>query len=428
VRGFLPYGEVRWVAEGVHEIADAIEALIGQGQAVEAIDLADRALHRVESAILESDDSDGLLGDVLRRFEQVHLAACRMAPPDPADLARRLFRWQLEGEFDVFHDAAERYKDVLGATGLREYRRLAEERWARVPARRAGQAGGAASMDDDRDRDHQVRSIMESLARASGDVDELIGVMSRDLSHEYDYIRIVEVCHDGGRRDEALAWAERGVRAFPVRTDVRLRELLADVYLRRSRADEAMALIWAELVDEHDLASYRRLKDYADRIGAWDAWRPRALEEVRRAIESAIASPPSASSRFVRPRPADGSALVEILAWESRIDEAWTEARILGCRNGVLMQLATRSEQSHPDDSLAVYRDEVARTLRVADRSAYGQAISLLRRIRTVMVDLGREAEFRSYAAEVRAANARRPVFCAMFDAARLLVPVSDRR
>ena len=39
------------------------------------------------------------------------------------------------------------------------------------------------------------------------------------------------------------------MRAFPTGTDGRLRAFLAELYHRRSRPDEAMALIWAEFVE-----------------------------------------------------------------------------------------------------------------------------------------------------------------------------------
>ncbi len=50
----------------------------------------------------------------------------------------------------------------------------------------------------------------------------------------------------------------------------------------------------------------------------------------------------------------------------------------------------------------------------------HARAVDLLRRIGTLMTRLGRTAEFAAYAAEVRAANARRPAFLALFDAAQL--------
>jgi hypothetical protein len=84
---------------------------------------------------------------------------------------------------------------------------------------------------------------MEALARATGDVDELVAIKSRDLSVAYHFLEIAQVCLDVGRDDEALDWAERGVRAFPIATDARLREFLADLYHRRSRHDDAMVTV-----------------------------------------------------------------------------------------------------------------------------------------------------------------------------------------
>jgi hypothetical protein len=40
-----------------------------------------------------------------------------------------------------------------------------------------------------------------------------------DLSIEYRFLEIAQVCLDNGRDDQALEWAEHGVRAFPPATD-----------------------------------------------------------------------------------------------------------------------------------------------------------------------------------------------------------------
>lgn len=68
--------------------------------------------------------------------------------------------------------------------------------------------------------------------------------MSRDLSNSYGYLRIAEVLREAGREEEALTWAETGVREFPVHTDARLRELLADAYHDLGRHGDAMNLVW----------------------------------------------------------------------------------------------------------------------------------------------------------------------------------------
>lgn len=426
VRGILRYGDVAAFARGVDDTADILDRLARDGRPGAVIDLAERALHRLEQALELADDSDGLIGDLLDRFQTLHLDACRATRPDPVTLAERLFRWELEGDWEVFRGAAQRYADVLGEAGLATYRRLAEAEWARIPALGSGEED-ATDEDDDR---FAVTYMMESLAQAFQDVDMEIAVLSRDLSSAYHFLRVAQLCRDAGRGDEALDWAERGVRAFPSRTDVRLREFLADEYLRRSRGDDAMGLIWAEYSEGPALERYKLLKQYADRSGAWASWRPRALGELRQSIEQAMAAERARaqSPRYRWQEPADGSQLVAILLWEGHVDDAWAEARRLGCRRGTWLTLARQSEETRPDDALAVYRQEVAGLFGVTDKRVYAEVVDLLRRIRTLMSRLGREADFAGYAAEVRAANARRPAFLALFDAAPLIERPPDLR
>lgn len=425
IRGILRYGEVAAFARGVDDTVDMLDRLVRDGRPAVAIDLAERALRRLEQALEQADDSDGLIGDLLDRFQTLHLDACRAARPDPVKLAERLFRWELTGDWEVFRGAVQKYADVLGEAGLATYRRLAEAEWARIPALGPGDED---TTDEDGDR-FNVTYMMESLAHACQDVDMEIAVLSRDLSSAYCFLRIAELCRDAGRGDQPLEWAERGVRAFPSRTDVRLREFLADEYLRRSRSDEAMALIWAEYSEGPALEGYKLLKQYADRIGVWAAWRPRALDELRRSIEQAMAVEPArAQPQFRWQQPADGSRLVDILMWEGHVDDAWDEARKLGCRRGTWLELARRSEETRPEDALAVYRQEVEALSGVTDKRVYAEVVDLLRRIRNLMSRLGTEADFAAYATGVRAANARRPAFLALFDAARLIERPPDLR
>src|SRR5208282_1611697 len=123
--------------------------------------------------------------------------------------------------------------------GLAAYRQRAEAAWARVPQTKPGEKD-----TEEYGRTYRIKSIMETLARQSGDIEALVAVKARDLSNAYTFLQIAEICHEAGQDDKAMEWAERGIKAFPDRTDSRLREFLADEYHRRKRHDEAMQPIW----------------------------------------------------------------------------------------------------------------------------------------------------------------------------------------
>ena len=76
---------------------------------------------------------------------ELHLRACRVARPDPIELAGRLVALELTSELDAFHRAAVTYAEVLGEAGtgsnattadstarLRPMRGLNTDRTARV--------------------------------------------------------------------------------------------------------------------------------------------------------------------------------------------------------------------------------------------------------------------------------------------------------
>jgi hypothetical protein len=88
-------------AQGIHDAIDSIDELLREGRADEVVDLTEHALSVVERALQSVDDSDGYMGGILERLQQLHLAACRKAKPDPIQLARRLWEWELRGEWDL---------------------------------------------------------------------------------------------------------------------------------------------------------------------------------------------------------------------------------------------------------------------------------------------------------------------------------------
>jgi uncharacterized Zn finger protein len=253
---------------------------------------------------------------------------------------------------------------------------------------------------------------METLAELSGDVDERVEVLRRDLSSAYQYLRIAEACREAGRHDKALEWAQQGRAAFPKGTDRRLREFLADEYHRRGRQDEAMACAWQQYVEYPSLGTYQRLRVHAERAEAWPRWREQALAHLRALI--AKGGRQTWPGRFL-----DRSELVRVFLWEGDTQAAWREATEGGCSRDLWLALAASREQDHPQDALPIYRDQVDRTLQSTGNAAYQAAVDLLGRIGDLMARLGRQAEFADYLAWLRTAHKRKRNLIKLLDAQR---------
>ncbi len=399
--GFVDYRAAHDFSLGIDQVVDSIADLLKAGYAAEVIELTDHALGKVEHATLSMDDSDGYMGGILQRLQELHLEACRAAKPDPEALAERLFDWEMRTQFDTFYGAAGTYAKLLGECGLATYRRRAEAAWARVPQTRPGEKD-----PEEYGRTYRIKHIMETLARQSGDVEALVAVKARDLSNAYTFLQIAETYREARQADKALDWAERGIKAFPDRTDSRLCEFLADEYHRRKRHDEAMQLIWKIFAEHMSLENYQTLKKHADRIHQWPAWRGKALEFIRAEVEGEKKQLAQKRQAWGwTPHTPDHSLLVQIFLWEKDVEAAWREAQAGGCHGSWWMELARLREKQFPADVIPIYQKQVDTLINQKNNGSYAEAVKLLGKIRDLMTRLEQADQFAGYLTTIRAAH-----------------------
>ena len=391
IHGFVDWREVGTFASNIEQVADSLAELLKPDTAAMLVELAEYAIERVENSLEQVDDSNGETGDIAYRLGELHLKACTMARPDPAGLAERLFRFETTLPFGLCSFDANTYRDALGKEGLRRYRELAEAEWRKLKPRDTKD-----SYDAHRSR---ITRIMERLAEASGDVEELVAIKSRDLSSSYCYLDIAEIWLKAKQPDKALEWAERGLKAFPERPDNRLRDFLVAAYLKRKRNDEALQLTWIQFEERPILEHYKKLHDVAGKLGLWPEQRNRALAWVA----EAIAREASTTSRW-KPKPSapNTTLRVEIALWENDLDAAWESIHEGTCDRSLLIALAGKLESSRPDGAINLYRRVVPPIVEQTNNTAYEEAIKLIRKVGGLMKAQNQSQQFGDYLAELR--------------------------
>jgi len=118
---------------GVDAAIDPVEELLGAGHPDMVVNVTEYALGRIDVLMSRIDDSSGWFSQIITRLEQLHHAACLAAHPDAIKLARRLFKLDVDGDWDIFIDCAKNYADVLGGLGLAELQKLGDARWTDLP-------------------------------------------------------------------------------------------------------------------------------------------------------------------------------------------------------------------------------------------------------------------------------------------------------
>jgi uncharacterized Zn finger protein len=139
----------------------------------------------------------------------------------------------------------------------------------------------------------------------------------------------------------------------------------------------------------------QNLKNHGSRIDQWPAWREKALSHLRERIDTTKRD--TQKNRWGLAARADCLELVRVFLWEKDIGAAWREAQSGGCSNDLWLQLAARREKDHPEDALPIYRRQIEPTLARTNNEAYREAIGVLRKVRALLVQLDKEAEFTEY-------------------------------
>lgn len=406
---FVHYRQMWGYTSNVDQVVAELRKAIDEGNAAEAIDVAEYFIDQVEEAIKYVDDSNGEMGSILCDLQELHLTACTQANPDPEKLAERIFHKELNAEFDVFYDAAATYADVFSKKGTAVYQRLAEEAWQGIPALKPGDKDDWSSQ-----RFHLTR-IMECLAGRENDIEKLIEIKSRNLSLAYHFLEIAEIYQKAGDDKKALEWAEKGAAAFPERTDWRLRNFLAEAYHQHGRHDEAIALMWKEFIESPRLDHYQKLHKHASQNKTWDVCRKKAIQFVEEEIRKEKKAPQYAGWYH-----SDSDLLVEIHMWEEDFEKAWTQANKKGCHKSTWLKLAKHRAKDHPLDATKVYQSYVGPTIEQGNNDAYEEAVDYLKLIKKWMRTAGETEAFKRYLAETLDSYKRKRNFVKYANAAKL--------
>ncbi|MCM2579418.1 SWIM zinc finger family protein [Streptomyces meridianus] len=386
--GYIEYADASGYARQVAEAVSALRALTADGQSAQAVGLAEEALRALGETYGEIDDSDGVVGEAAAAVAEVHLEACGVARPDPERLAEWLVGRLLADDSDVTDLDPLDYADVLGPSGLARMRQLTAEALRR---RRSGWA---------------ERYLMERLIKAAGDVDALVALHAQDLDPSgATHLLIAEELETAGRADEALAWAERGLRECAAETyiDGRLVDYVCVRYAQTGREADAVAVRRDRFRVERSLAAYRQLRSAAGAVDCWEAERAAALATLEE------------GARRERGGRYGGPVLIDALLDDGDLDAAWREAPGRA-DDRQWAQLADLSRETRPAEALGVYLRLVERSKEPTGDRAYEHLARLLQGVRDCHRALRTEEVFGVYLAGLRTELKRRRKLMSILD------------
>ncbi len=368
IEDFVDWREVASYVNKLDPVMDALKEMLANDEAEAVIELVEEAIDCWVEAANNIHD-EGEMGMALDELYELHLAACRKAKPEPAELAENLFLTaSTEREWGIFDDAYTVYAELLGKAGKKRYRELVEAKWNKLPKLSPGQKEGSG-YDGSAD---WLSRLMIQFALEDGDLARELEIMQRDLSNVWNFLKVAERYEAEKQPALALEWVEEGLRHF--KDDLRLQEKCAELYWKAKRRDDALAIWWELFAGQRSFLNYQQLVAHAEKTEQRDVWREKALASIRADIAAR-----KSTKQYYWNR-ADHSLLVEIFLWEGDADQAWNEAQTGGCSAGLWLKLCARREIDHPADVYPIYMKLADEAAQKKNNVAYCEAVKYIQK------------------------------------------------
>lgn len=382
--GYIEESESRRYAKRIDAATSVVNELVSAGHAAEAIAVAQFSIELVADAGRHAGDPAGAIWAAAAGLMTSHHHACDAFQPDPLELADFL-AGRLLSRDELPQPAVARYRELLGDAGLDRLRETLMTAWRAEPA------------------DAVTRRAIEDFLRMTGDTEALVEVLSADLPPGGEgHLKIAQELDSAGRKDESLAWAERGLR-LPGRdrsVAPALCDYLVERYLELGRAADAMAVRKDDFAASPDLAAFARLRATARETGTWPGTRQWVFDRLR-----ADADALRKSHRGMRFKP--GPVLIDALISEGDLDAAW-EAAAGVATEAQWLRLADLVAETRPADALAVYQRQIQALKQETGDKAYERLARLLLSARACHARVSTQAAFDLYLRAFRADQKRK--------------------
>jgi len=263
----------------------------------------------------------------------------------------------------MFYTAYDSYADIWKLKGRNRYRELVGKEWNKLPRLKPG-----GKETDSYGTPRWLSELMVRFAQEDDDFERELEILQRNLSGPLGFHKIIDRCVEMKQLDRAVEWLEKGIGHY--QGDNGLEEKCIELYWKKKRYDEALAICWKLFERGQSLDTYKRLVIRAKQRKALEEWRAKALDSIRTDI--AVRKKEKRSRYWYS---TDHSLLVKIFLWEGDHEQAWREARSGDCLTELWLKLCRKREQDHPDEIFPVYLKLAQEEVEHRNNDAYHSAV-----------------------------------------------------
>ncbi|MHC1743808.1 MAG: SWIM zinc finger domain-containing protein [Syntrophobacteraceae bacterium] len=397
-------------------VRERLEGLLTKGHADDVLALGRELLDKGSEQVGMSED-EGETADEIASVLDVVFRALPLSSMTPVQQMLWVVDADLKDEFDLCR-GARAFWDIPHSTV--EWSGLADGLIAKL--RKLPKPKGESRFGDRYRRDRLSNWVIRALEE-SARWDEIIPLCREEAPTTASYERLVKLLVDAGMLDEAEKWIQTGIEAtredFPgIAAPLRKTRLM----ILEEREDwPGVSLFRAEeFLENPSLESYKNLREASGHIGVWETVR----NDVLRFLETGKVegnSPPwpgtgeaaVCSSRHHRSEFPLSRVLIDLHIEENNPEEVlrWhgvASSERYGRGFGQEDRVARAVSKTHPDHAVAIWKQLAEKEIAQTNPNAYLQAGGYLLKMRQVLREAGRNAEWSAYIVEIRRTNARK--------------------
>lgn len=422
-----------------------MERLLELGHADAVVRLGTELMTLGNEQIGQSND-EGETAEAVGECVPVIFQAVAVSALTPARKLLYAIDAHLRDDYGVVNDAADAILKMRGA----------QSAWSEVADVLTQRAKSPVKEDDLFSRRYQHERIADWLIQAleyAGRDDEVLAVCEREARQTGSYERLVKRLMEKKQYEQAERWATEGIKNTIAKLPgiaSSLEKLLGEMAIERRQWPIAAAHAALNFFSHPSRESFQRLLKAAAKVGCEDSIRRIALNFLETGVSPLTpgkTSPKSAAkaewplptpaylsplinneSRFRSTAGPHFDVLIDMAIADRRHDDVlrWYDAMSTGQKRRVGMswygsggygdQVAAAVAKSHPERSLAIYRQRVDAHLPHASPSAYEAVAGYLRKMRSILQSLHREAEWDGLLADIRLRYKNRPKFMEILD------------
>ncbi len=388
------------------------QTLARASQVRELVELGDEFMSLGTKQIEETDPSLKPY-DQLRSCMEIVVSAMRSSEISPADRVITYWKLMLKDEYDILSDTQLPVNEG----------EISQQDWLSVAEHFRKRLKSMPDTDDEKSfsiayrRERVLERSIEAF-KAGSAFDQAIELLESELPICSNYVALVDLLIQVRDFQMAKHWIVEGRNA----TSYKLRGIAYQL-AEKMREIAVLEENWAQVtsIDAYFFAyipsvdTYSSVKDSCRKSGVWEKIQTALLEYlVTGFFEPTSADWPLPATGLGTDYPIkrhyypDYRNLIDIALEEDRLDDAVDWYRKAPGRDVDGLEIAERMRDAEPDITLEIWQRRIDYLVGNANVNAYLEAMPILREVKELMRDEGRQDEFERYVEQVRVAHKRK--------------------